>query len=159
MQHVQIYFTIKVFFQMQQTFPDFMWYLLYMPKYFLDARCLVVAKYIKNFSPFLLHFLQNQMGCKFNKLQVWRQRKKRTPLNKRKNHILLFSVEMLISLYIIRTFELHFYGCWWEVSLFLPCIKENNLSCREKKKVHMQISFPNKNILLKFTFVNKVNVV
>lgn len=59
--------------------------------------------------------------------------KKRTALNKGRIHSLLFSVEMLISLYITSTFELHFYGCWWEVSLFLLCIKENNLSPRKKK--------------------------
>lgn len=58
--------------------------------------------------------------------------KKRTALNKGKNHSLLFSVEMLISFCITKTFELRFYGCRWEVGLFLLCIKENNLSSSKK---------------------------
>lgn len=32
-------------------------------------------------------------------------------------------------------FELHFCGCWWELSSFRPCIKENNLFSARKKKM------------------------
>lgn len=111
------------------------------------------------FSICLLHFVWNQISCKFNKKNTGKKSKKKKNFYKEKNHSFLFSVEMLISFYITRALNYIFMDAGGKPVYFSCVLKRIIYLPRKKKEVHMQIFIPNKNILLKFTFVNKVNVV
>lgn len=113
------------------------------------------------FPPVYYTFFETKLVANSIKLQVRKAKKKRTALKKgkKKNYSFLFSVEMLISLYITRTLNYIFMDAGGK-SVYFSCVLKRIIYLpRKKQKVHMQISFSNKNILLKFTFGNKVNVV
>lgn len=88
------------------------------------------------FPPVYYTFFETKLVANSIKLQVRKAKKKRTALKKgkkKKLQLLIFCGDANLPLHH-KDFELYFYGCWWEVSLFLLCIKENNLSSEEKTK-------------------------